>query len=248
MLNVKNISKYFGKNKILNNINLNLYKGEIVAIIGPSGSGKSTLLKCINALEVAQQGIIKIDNASLDYSKYTKKDMLCLRQKSAMVFQHYNLFANKNALENITESLIIVKKMSKEEAIDVATMRLKEVGLLDKANFYPHQLSGGQQQRIGIARALAIKPSIILFDEPTSSLDPELVEEVLSVILDIKDTTMLIVTHELHFARVLANRIIFMQDGEFIEENNSNDFFLNPKHKRTQSFLQKMLMRYKNFH
>ncbi len=243
MLDLNNINKYFSKTKVLNNINLHIKKGEIVAIIGPSGSGKSTLLKCINALELAQQGIVTIDNISLDYLKYTTKDILNLRRKSAMVFQHYNLFSHKNALENITEGLIVVQKMQKQEANNIAKTRLNEVGLLDKAYFYPHQLSGGQQQRVGIARALAMNPSVILFDEPTSALDPELVGEVLSVISNIKGTTMIIVTHELHFARTLANRIVFMAGGEIIEENTSNNFFANPQHARTKAFLKTMFDR-----
>lgn len=243
MLHIENLNKNFGNLEVLKNINLHLKTNEIIAIIGPSGSGKSTFLRCINALELAQSGRVRIDTVELDYTNYTRKEILALRQKSAMVFQHYNLFINKNVLENITESLIIVQKIPKKQAKEIAMEKLKQVGLEDKALYYPYQLSGGQQQRVGIARALAINPCVILFDEPTSALDPELVEEVLGVILSIKDTAMLIVTHELHFARALAHKIVFMANGTILEENEPEIFFTHPQHKRTKAFLDKMSMR-----
>lgn len=243
MLRIENLRKSFGNLNVLNGLNLHLKQGEICAIVGPSGSGKSTFLRCINALEVAQSGRISIDSVALDYARHTKKEILSLRRKTAMVFQNYNLFINKNALENVMEALLVVRKMSKPQAEEIALARLRQVGLEDRASFYPHQLSGGQQQRIGIARALALNPSVILLDEPTSALDPELVEEVLTVILGIKDTTMLVVTHKLHFAKVLANRIVFMADGSIIEEGDPTSFFENTKHPRTKAFLEKMTLR-----
>ncbi|STQ86683.1 amino acid ABC transporter ATP-binding protein [Helicobacter muridarum] len=243
MLKVENLIKSFGNTKVLKDVSLQVNMGDIVAIIGPSGSGKSTFLRCINALEFAQSGLVKIDSVAFNFESYTKKDILALRKKSAMVFQHYNLFVNKNAIENVMEGLIIVQNMSKTQAMDIAMSKLNQVGLGDKANFYPYQLSGGQQQRVAIARALAINPSIILFDEPTSALDPELVEEVLNVILNIKHTTMLVVTHELHFAKAIATKIVFIANGVILEENTPEIFFLYPKHERTKAFLEKMSAR-----
>ncbi|TQR59037.1 amino acid ABC transporter ATP-binding protein [Campylobacter troglodytis] len=240
MLKLSNLNKSFDKKLILKDISFNANDNEIIAIIGPSGAGKSTLLRSINLLEIPQSGQIIIDELKLDYAKFSHKEALKLRQKSAMVFQHYNLFINKNALENIAEALIVVKKMSKNEAFELAFEHLSRVGLKDKASSYAFELSGGQAQRVGIARALALNPSIMLFDEPTSALDPELVGEVLEVIKNIQGKTMLLVTHELNFARAVANRIIFMDQGQIIEENEASEFFNNPKHNRVKLFLEKL--------
>lgn len=240
MLKISNLHKNFNQKAILKNINLTINDGEIIALIGPSGAGKSTLLRSINLLEVPQKGQIVIDELHFNYASFNHKEALKLRQKSAMVFQHYNLFINKNVLENITEALLVVKKMPKNEAIDLAFEHLNAVGLKEKAHSYAFELSGGQAQRVGIARALALNPSIMLLDEPTSALDPELVGEVLEVIKNIRGKTMLIVTHELKFARALADKIIFMSEGEIIEEAATAQFFTQPKHQRTRQFLSKL--------
>ncbi|TLD82156.1 amino acid ABC transporter ATP-binding protein [Helicobacter sp. MIT 05-5293] len=240
MVELKNVNKTFAQHHILKNIHLHIKEGEIIAIIGPSGAGKSTLLRCINLLERPQSGSIRIDNVSLDYASFSQKAMLDLRRKSTMVFQHYNLFVNKNVLQNITEALIVVKKIPKKQAEEIAFNVLEKVGLRDKASSYPYQLSGGQQQRVGIARALAIDSTLILFDEPTSALDPELVGEVLETIKKIHNKTMIIVTHELSFARSIAQRIVFMTQGEILEENPPEIFFTQPIHQRTKDFLQSL--------
>lgn len=239
MLKISNLHKNFNSKAILKDINLTINKGQIVALIGPSGAGKSTLLRSINLLETPQKGEISIDELHFNYAKFTHKEALKLRQKSAMVFQHYNLFINKNALENITEALIVVKKMPKKEAIDIAYEQLRAVGLADKANSYAFELSGGQAQRVGIARALALNPSIMLLDEPTSALDAELVGEVLETIKNIRGKTMFIVTHELKFAKAVADKVIFMSEGQIIEEALTNEFFAYPKQQRTRQFLSK---------
>ncbi|RDU65362.1 amino acid ABC transporter ATP-binding protein [Helicobacter didelphidarum] len=247
MIEIHNLCKKFGNTNILKNISLEVKSGEIIAIIGPSGAGKSTFLRSINLLEYPHKGSIRIDNITLDYAKisqrlalFPNKSILQLRQKSAMVFQQHNLFTNKNCLENVAEALIIVQKIPKKEAFDIALENLKKVGLEDKAFYYTHELSGGQAQRVGIARALALNPSVMLFDEPTSALDPELVGEVLESIKVIQDKTMLIVTHELNFARAVADRIVFMTNGEIIEQKPPQDFFNQPKHERVKQFLEKM--------
>lgn len=240
MIEIINIHKNFGNKAILKNINLKIQRGEIIAIIGPSGAGKSTLLRSINLLEYPQSGTIRIDNITFNYAKFSKHEVVALRQKSAMVFQHHNLFINKNCLENVAEALIVVKKIPKKKAHEIAMEYLAKVGLQEKALMYTHELSGGQAQRVGIARALAFNPEIILFDEPTSALDPELVGEVLETIKTIHDKTMLIVTHELKFARAIADRIVFMADGMIVEEKSPHDFFNNPSHERVRQFLAKM--------
>jgi len=212
-----------------------------VAIIGPSGSGKSTLLRCLNLLEIPDEGTIEIGDAKLDASKYTRKEAHHLRQQTAMVFQNYNLFKNKTALQNITESLLVTKKMTKQQANEIGMKLLKQVGLEQKADSYPVTLSGGQQQRIGIARALAVDPHAILLDEPTSALDPELVSGVLQVIksIAIQETTMIIVTHEMAFAREVADHVIFMADGHIIEQGTPTELFDETKNERTKRFIQK---------
>ena len=240
MINVENLSKNFGNLKVLKNISTTINKGEVISIIGPSGSGKSTFLRCINKLEEPTEGHIYIDGMDL-MDKNT--DINKIRERVGMVFQHFNLFPNMTVLENLTLSPTIVKKESKEEAEKYALYLLQKVGLSDKANSYPNQLSGGQKQRIAIARALAMKPEVILFDEPTSALDPEMIKEVLDVMRNLakEGMTMLIVTHEMGFARNVGNRILFMDNGEIIEDCSPKDFFENPTNERIKDFLNKVL-------
>ncbi|BCX78733.1 amino acid ABC transporter ATP-binding protein [Campylobacter sp. 19-13652] len=225
MIKIKNLSKKFENNVVLNDINLDVKDGKIIAILGPSGSGKSTLLRCINLLERPYAGSIKIDDLEIDYANVNQKQTKELRLKSAMVFQSYNLFANKNAIENVAEALIITRSFSKQDAFNVAQQKLAQMGLEHKQNAYPHELSGGQQQRVAIARALAINPKVMLFDEPTSALDVELVAEVLDAIKSIKDRTMLIVTHELEFAREIADEIVFLAGGRIVYQGLPDEFF-----------------------
>ncbi|MDM5318812.1 amino acid ABC transporter ATP-binding protein [Bacillus altitudinis] len=241
MIKLTNLKKSFGDLVVLDGINLDVQKGQVVAIIGPSGSGKSTLLRCLNLLEIPDEGTIEIGDAKLDASKYTRKEAHHLRQQTAMVFQNYNLFKNKTALQNITESLLVTKKMTKQQATEIGMKLLKQVGLEQKADSYPVTLSGGQQQRIGIARALAVDPHAILLDEPTSALDPELVSGVLQVIksIAIQETTMIIVTHEMTFAREVADHVIFMADGHIIEQGTPTELFDETKNERTKRFIQK---------
>ena len=240
MINVENLSKTFGDLKVLKNISTTVNKGEVIWIIGPSGSGKSTFLRCINKLEEPTEGHIYIDGMDL-MDKNT--DINKVRERVGMVFQHFNLFPNMTVLDNLTLSPIMVKKESKEEAEKYALSLLEKVGLSDKANSYPTQLSGGQKQRIAIARALAMKPEVILFDEPTSALDPEMIKEVLDVMRDLakEGMTMLIVTHEMGFARNVGNRILFMDKGEIIEDCPPKEFFENPTNERIKDFLNKVL-------
>ena len=240
MINIENLSKNFGNLKVLKNISTTINKGEIISIIGPSGSGKSTFLRCINKLEEPTEGHIYIDGMDL-MDKNT--DINKIRERVGMVFQHFNLFPNMTVLENLTLSPVMLKKESKEEAEKYASYLLKKVGLSDKSNSYPAQLSGGQKQRIAIARALAMKPEVILFDEPTSALDPEMIKEVLDVMRDLakEGMTMLIVTHEMGFARNVGNRILFMDNGEIIEDCSPKDFFENPTNERIKDFLNKVL-------
>ena len=240
MINVENLSKNFGDLKVLKNISTTVNKGEVISIIGPSGSGKSTFLRCINKLEEPTEGHIYIDSMDL---MDKKTDINKIRERVGMVFQHFNLFPNMTVLENLTLSPTMVKKESKEEAEKYALYLLEKVGLSDKAKSYPTQLSGGQKQRIAIARALAMKPEVILFDEPTSALDPEMIKEVLDVMRDLakEGMTMLIVTHEMGFARNVGNRILFMDNGEIIEDCSPKDFFENPTNDRIKDFLNKVL-------
>ncbi|RDU60345.1 amino acid ABC transporter ATP-binding protein [Helicobacter marmotae] len=240
MIELISLHKTFNHHAVLKDINFKVQSGEIIAIIGPSGAGKSTLLRSINLLEKPDRGIIRIDDLELNYAHFSHKQMLQLRQKSAMVFQNFNLFMNKNIVDNVSEALIVVKKIPKQEAQEIAMQRLQDVALAHKAQAYPYSLSGGQQQRVAIARALALNPNIMLFDEPTSALDVELIAEVLEVIKAIKDKTMLIVTHELKFARAIADRIVFMSEGEIIAEGEAKSFFDNPKHERVCAFLKRV--------
>ena len=240
MIEVKNLHKHFGKLEVLNGINEHISPGEKVVVIGPSGSGKSTFLRCLNLLEVPTEGEIYIDGECI-----TKKgtDVNKMREKMGMVFQQFNLFPHLTILDNITLAPIKVKKMAKQDAEKLAMELLDRVGLLDKAGAYPAQLSGGQQQRIAIARALAMNPEIMLFDEPTSALDPEMVGEVLSVMKDLADAgmTMVVVTHEMGFAREVASRVLFMDQGIIMEQGTPAELFGNPQNERTKSFLSKVL-------
>ncbi|ASN83731.1 ATP-binding cassette domain-containing protein [Pectobacterium versatile] len=242
MISVKNLSKRFGDQVVLDNISLDIAKGEVVAIIGPSGSGKSTLLRCLNLLETPESGTIEIGEQTLDTRRYTSKEAYALRRQTAMVFQSYNLFKNKTALQNVTEALIVVKKMPKKQADEIGLALLEQVGLLPQAAQYPVTLSGGQQQRVSIARALAVDPKAILFDEPTSALDPERVHEVLQVIQKLakNDTTMVIVTHEMQFAKEVADRVIFMADGHIVEEGPAEQVISFSDNPQTQRFLRQL--------
>ena len=240
MISVEKLTKSFGKNIVLDNIDLSIQEGEVVAIIGPSGSGKSTLLRCLNFLEKPDNGIIKIAETELDVKQHSKKEELALRNQSAMVFQSYNLFKNKTALENITLAPLVNQKLNKAEATDLGLSLLKQVGLSEQANQYPVTLSGGQQQRIAIARALAVKPKVLLFDEPTSALDPERVNEVLQVIQQLakQKITMVIVTHEMDFAKHVADRIIFMADGHIVEQGPAKQVIDFPQQEQTKRFVR----------
>lgn len=242
MIEINQLEKYFGDKHVLKNINLSIETGEVVAIIGPSGSGKSTLLRCLNLLESPNSGHITVNDRQVDTSKISRKDAYSLRQETAMVFQHYNLFRNKTALQNVTESLIANKKMKKSEANTRGLELLQRVGLADQAQQYPITLSGGQQQRVSIARALAVHPYALLFDEPTSALDPELVNEVLQVIRELatQSMTMVIVTHEMQFAREVADRIIFMEEGELIVEGTPDEVFADSSNPRLRQFLSQV--------
>lgn len=240
MIDVKNVTKSFGSFGALRGVSLHVDKGDVVAILGPSGSGKTTLLRCINYLEIADEGTMTFDNETFDMHSINRKEISRLRRKTAFVFQNYNLFLNKTVLQNVTEGLIIVRKMPKEEAVKKAVAALEKVGMADRLDSFPAQLSGGQQQRVAIARALAADPEIIYFDEPTSALDPELIGEVLSVMRDLarEGMTMLVVTHEMNFARSVSNKVIFMENGRVVETADSKSFFENPKEERTKLFIQ----------
>lgn len=240
MLNVKGVEKRFGTLEVLKGIDLNVEQGDVVAILGPSGSGKTTLLRCMNFLERADSGTLVFDGEKFDLARMSKRDVLRLRRKTAFVFQNYNLFLNKTALENVMEGLVTARKMPKEEARAKAERALERVGLLDRKDHYPAQLSGGQQQRAAIARALATDPEIIYFDEPTSALDPELIGEVLAVMRKLAEEgmTMLVVTHEMNFARNVSTKVVFMEDGSVVETAPSKDFFDNPREERIKAFLQ----------
>lgn len=243
MITVKNLKKSFGNLEVLKDINLHVDKGEVISILGPSGSGKSTFLRCLNYLEIPTSGVLTIGDTTINAKTANKTEINSLRKESAMVFQNYNLFNNKTVLENVTEALIVVKKLSKAEAINIAIDSLKKVGMEEKKDVYPKTLSGGQKQRVSIARAIALNPKVILFDEPTSALDPELVSEVLAVIKDLarEHRTMLIVTHEMSFARDVSDRVIFMDNGYIVEEGTPKEIFSNPKQDRTKQFLNKFI-------
>ena len=240
ILEVTQIRKSFGDLEVLKQVDLQVNKGDVVAILGPSGSGKTTLLRCLNFLENADGGEMDFDGEHVSLGHVSKKDAARLRKKTAFVFQNYNLFRNKTALENVTEGLIIGRKMPKAEAIQIGRQALEKVGLSDREDSYPSQLSGGQQQRVAIARAIATKPEIIYFDEPTSALDPELTGEVLAVMRTLAEEgqTLLVVTHEMSFARNVSNQVVFMEHGVVVESGDSYSFFHSPREERTRSFLQ----------
>lgn len=242
MIEIKQIKKKFHQTSILKGVDLTIQKGEVKVIIGPSGSGKTTFLRCINCLESAESGEILLKGKKIDFSNLSKKERLFLGRHTSMVFQHYNLFRNKTALQNITEGLIMVKKTKKDEAVAIAEVLLTQIGLLEQKDKYPSQLSGGQQQRIGIARALALNPEIVLFDEPTSALDPELVGEILAIIRTLAqdNRTMLIVTHEMSFAKEIADEVIFMEDGQVIAKGTPKQIFEESTNERVNRFLTRV--------
>ena len=240
MVEVTNLSKTFDNaTEVLKDINLRVRKNEVVAILGPSGTGKSTLLRCLNYLCQPTTGIIRVGDVTVDAKSHTKQQVRALRKQSAMVFQNYNLFKNKTAKENVMEALVTVQGKSKAEAEEIAIRLLKKVGMEERKDFYPSRMSGGQQQRVGIARALAVNPDVLLFDEPTSALDPELVGEVLSTIKQLaeEDSTMILVTHEIRFARNVATRILFMDGGVVVEQGKPQEVFAHPQNPRTAQFL-----------
>ncbi|EFS3531090.1 amino acid ABC transporter ATP-binding protein [Campylobacter jejuni] len=240
MIELKNVNKYYGTHHVLKNINLSVKEAEKLVIIGPSGSGKSTTIRCMNGLEEISSGEVVVNNLVLNHKN---KIEIC-RKYCAMVFQHFNLYPHMTVLQNLTLAPMKLQKKSKKEAEETAFKYLKVVGLLDKANVYPATLSGGQQQRVAIARSLCTKKPYILFDEPTSALDPETIQEVLDVMKEIShqsNTTMVVVTHEMGFAKEVADRIIFMEDGAIVEENIPSEFFSNPKTERARLFLGKIL-------
>ena len=240
VLEIKDIHKSFGSLNVLDGVNLSVHKGDVIAILGPSGSGKTTLLRCINFLETADQGKMVFDEKEYDLASMHKNDIRDIRKKTGFVFQNYNLFANKTALQNVMLGLTSARKMDKKQAEKIGLEMLRKVGMEDRASHYPSQLSGGQQQRVAIARALATNPEIIYFDEPTSALDPELIGEVLNVMRELANEgmTMIVVTHEMSFAKEVSNHVIFMEGGKIIEQGTSKEFFGNPKQERTREFLR----------
>ena len=243
MLEIRDVKKSFDGQTVLDGISLDVEKGDVVAILGPSGSGKTTFLRCLNYLETADSGSLVFDGEKFDLHKAGKKDVARLRRKTAFVFQNYNLFLNKTVLQNVTLGLTSGMGMGRKEAEGIAVSMLEKVGMADKLKNYPNQLSGGQQQRVAIARAMATNPEIIYFDEPTSALDPELIGEVLAVMRKLAEDgmTMLVVTHEMDFARNVSSKVMFMEGGKVIEEGPSKEFFENPKEERTRAFIRTVL-------
>lgn len=242
MIKITDLHKSFGDLHVLKGIDFQADTGEVIAIIGPSGMGKSTFLRCINYIERPEKGIIEIDNVKVDAEKCTEKEIKQLRLKTSMVFQNYNLFKNKTVLDNVMLPMTSVQKLGKDEAKKNALQYIDQVGLMDKINEYPSRLSGGQQQRVGIARAMAVNPKLILLDEPTSSLDPELVLGILEILKNLANEhkrTMIIVTHEMRFARDIADRIVFIDDGKIIEEGTPEVLFTDPQNERTKKFLER---------
>lgn len=240
VINIKNLNKKFGANEVLRDINLTVEKGEVVAIIGPSGSGKSTLLRCMNLLDVPSKGkVIFEDNELIQHNVHLDN----LRQKMGMVFQNFNLFPHKKVIENVMLAPLLLHKDSKDQLKEKALYLLEKVGLKDKADSYPNQLSGGQKQRVAIARALAMEPDVMLFDEPTSALDPEVVGDVLKVMRQLANEgmTMVIVTHEMNFAKEISDKVVFMADGVVVESGTPQNIFENPQHSRTENFLSRVL-------
>lgn len=247
IIQLQNLKKRFGDNEVLHGIDLSVNKNEVVVLMGPSGSGKSTLLRCLTFLEEPTEGIVKIGKhvlvAEEKMNSKRKKEIRALRQNTGFVFQQFNLFPHKTAIENVMEGPIVVQGVSKEEAKELGRVLLEKVGLGDRCNHYPSQLSGGQQQRVAIARALAMRPMVMLYDEPTSALDPELVREVLQVMKNLaqEGMTMIVVTHEMRFAKEVADRIVFMDSGVIVEEGSSEEIFNHPKEERTKRFLMKVI-------
>ncbi|MDR3174384.1 MAG: amino acid ABC transporter ATP-binding protein [Treponema sp.] len=243
MIEIKGIHKSFGKNEVLRGVDLRVDRGDVIVVIGPSGSGKTTLLRCINFLERADRGTLTIGDTTMDFTQATKKQILDVRRRTAFVFQNFNLFHNKTALENVMEGLVTARGVPKKEAEVTASAALTKVGLGDKFNSYPSRLSGGQQQRVAIARAIVLNPELILFDEPTSALDPELVRETLAVIKRIANEgiTMVVVTHEMSFAQDVANKVVFMDKGVVVEQGKPEEIFIHPKEERTRQFLCRFL-------
>ena len=243
MLEIKNVHKRFEALEVLKGIDLNVNKGDVVAILGPSGSGKTTFLRCLNFLERADQGELVFDGERFDLHAASRADVARIRKKTAFVFQNYNLFLNKTVLQNVTLGLTVAGKMKKDQANEIAVEALKRVGMADKLKNYPAQLSGGQQQRVAIARGLVSNPEIIYFDEPTSALDPELIGEVLAVMRQLAEEgmTMLVVTHEMDFARHVSNKVLFMADGNVVESGPSHEFFEHPQQERSREFIKSIL-------
>lgn len=247
VVSIKNLHKSFEDVEVLKGIDMEIKKGEVVAILGPSGSGKTTFLRCLNFLETADKGIIDIGGYIVDcqdIGKNQKKKIIDLRRKTAMVFQNYNLFSHKTLIENVMEGLVIVHKMNKIEAYEKSKKMLERIGLGERINYYPHMISGGQKQRASMARALVLNPDVILFDEPTSALDPELVGEVLDTMKQIADEgiTMIVVTHEMAFARDVADRVVFMDKGVIVEQGTPKEIFTRPKEDRTKQFLSRFML------
>lgn len=239
MIEMRGIKKSFGDLNVLKGVNLQVEKGEVVAILGPSGSGKTTFLRTINFLDAANEGHIIFDDMNVNCADASKKEIHKVRKRTAMVFQNYNLFKNMTALQNVMEGLVLVQKMEKDQARNLSIQALQKVGLGERLDYYPSQMSGGQQQRAAIARALVLNPEVILFDEPTSALDPELVGEVLNVMKDVAETgiTMIVVTHEISFAHDVASRVVFMDGGKVIEQGRPEEVIDHPKEERTRQFL-----------
>ena len=239
---IKDVTKAFGNNQVIRGVDLSLGHGEVVAILGPSGSGKSTFLRCLNYLERADRGTISIGGDTYDLHSASRAQVLEVRRRTGFVFQNYNLFANKTALGNIMEGLVTARHVPKREAEERARQALEHVGLADRADYYPSQLSGGQQQRVSIARAVVTNPEVVLFDEPTSALDPELIGEVLTVMKELAEhgTTMIVVTHEMHFAREVADHVVFMEGGVIVEEGAPEQIFEHAEQERTRRFLHRL--------
>ena len=240
MIEIKDLHKKFDDVEVLKGVSFKVNEGDVIAILGKSGSGKTTILRCLNFLTVADKGTLIFDNKEYDLSSISKKDILSIRKKTGFVFQNYNLFLNKTVLENVTEGLIVARKMDKKQAQEIALDALNKVGMADKKDSYPSSLSGGQQQRVSIARALVYKPEIIYFDEPTSALDPELINEVLMVMKQLANDgiTMIVVTHEMSFAKNVSNRVLFVEEGAIIEDSDSKSFFESPKNDRIKQFIK----------